>query len=74
MHQITTMCRVLGVSPGGYYARQKRAPWARAGADAKLSERIAESHRHWRATYGALRVHAELRAQGLRGDANQWRG
>jgi hypothetical protein len=35
------MCRVLGVSPGGYYARQKRASSARASADAKLSERIA---------------------------------
>jgi hypothetical protein len=25
MHGIVTMCRVLGVSPGGYYARQKTA-------------------------------------------------
>jgi putative transposase len=60
------MCRVLGVSPGGYYARQKRAPSARAGADAKLSERIAEIHHHSRATYGAPRIHAELRAQGIK--------
>jgi putative transposase len=60
------MCRVLGVFPGGYYARQKRAPSARAGADAELSGRIAEVHRHSRATYGAPRIHAELRAQGIR--------
>jgi putative transposase len=60
------MCRVLGVSPGGYYARQKRTPAARAGADAKLSERIAEIHRDSRATYGAPRIHAELRAQGIK--------
>jgi len=57
---------VLGVSPSGYYARQKRAPSARARADAELSERIAEIHRHSRATYGALRIQAELRAQGIR--------
>ena len=60
------MCRVLGVSPGGYYARQKRAPSARASADTKLSERIAEIHRDSRATYGAPRIHAELRAQGIK--------
>ena len=34
MHQIATMCRVLGVSPGGYYAQLKRPPSARARADA----------------------------------------
>ena len=60
------MCRVLGVSPGGYYARQKRAPSARASADAKLSERIAEIHRDSRATYGAPRIHAEFKAQGIK--------
>jgi putative transposase len=60
------MCRVLGVSPGSYYARQKRAPSARARADAELSRRIVEIHRHSRATYGAPRIHAELREQGIR--------
>jgi putative transposase len=60
------MCRILGVSPGGYYARQKRAPSARARADAELSGHIAEIHRYSRATYGAPRIHAELRAQGIR--------
>ena len=60
------MCRVLGVSPGGYYARQKRPPSARAQADAELSTRIAAIHRRSRATYGAPRIHVELREQGLR--------
>jgi len=66
MHGIATMCRVLGVSPGGYYARQKRPPSARAQADAELSTRIAAIHHRSRATYGAPRIQVELKAQGLR--------
>jgi len=66
MHGITTMCRVLGVSPGGYYARRARPPSARARADAALSVRIAEIHRRSRQTYGVPRIYAELRAQSLR--------
>ena len=66
MHPIATMCRVLGVSPGGYYARLKRPPSARARADGELSARIVEIHRRSRATYGAPRIHAELAEQGIR--------
>ena len=66
MHPIARMCRVLGVSPGGYYARPKRPPSARARADAELSDQIAAIHRRSRQTYGAPRVHAELKEQGVR--------
>ena len=66
MHPMATMCRVLGVSPGGYYARLERPSSARAQADAKLSRRMAEIHRSWHGTYGAPRIHAELAAQGIR--------
>jgi transposase InsO family protein len=66
MHGIATMCRVLGVSPGGYYARQKRPPSARAQTDVELSARIAAIHRRSRQTYGVPRIYAELQAQGLR--------
>jgi len=66
MHPIATMCRVLGVSPGGYYARRTRPPSARARADAELGARIAEIHRRSHATYGAPRIQVELREQGLR--------
>jgi putative transposase len=65
MHPIATMCRVLGVSPGGYYARRKRPPSARARADAELSLRIAEIHCRSHGTYGAPRIHVELTAQGI---------
>ncbi len=60
------MCRVLGVSPSGYYARQKRPSSARARTDAALSARIAAIHQRSRATYGAPRIHVELQEQGIR--------
>ena len=66
MHRVATMCRVLGVSPGGYYAQLKRPPSARATADAELSARIVEIHHCSRQTYGAPRIHAELKEQGIR--------
>jgi len=66
MHPIAITCRVLGVSPGGYYARLKRPPSARAFANAELSAQIAEIHRRSRATYGAPRIQVELAEHGIR--------
>ena len=60
------MCRVLAISTSGYYARQKRPCSARARTDAALSTRIAAIHQRSRATYGAPRIHIELREQGIR--------
>ena len=60
------MCRVLGVSPSGFYAWQKRPPSARSQADAQLSLRMRAIHQRSHATYGTPRVHAELRAEGLK--------
>jgi putative transposase len=60
------MCRVLGVSPSGYYAWQARPCSARAEADTLLTERIEKIHARSRETYGAPRVHAELRDEGVR--------
>lgn len=59
------MCRVLGVSPSGYYAWRHRKPSARARADAVLRERIRIVHAASYGTYGAPRVHAELKAAGV---------
>ena len=66
---LTLMCRVLGVSASGFYAAQQRAsapPSAHAQRDRALALRgravFAASGR----TYGAPRVHAELRAAGER--------
>jgi putative transposase len=60
------MCRILGVSPSGFYAWAKRAPSGRAQADARLIERIGAIHVTSHGTYGAPRIHAELAAQGIR--------
>jgi len=65
MHSIAAMCRVLGVSAGGYSTRLKRPPSLRPQADSELDRRIAEIHRRSNATYGVARIHAELDAQGI---------
>jgi putative transposase len=61
---IATMARVLGVSTAGYYAWSCRPPSARTEADAMLLKQIRTVHAISRATYGAPRVHAELKAEG----------
>ena len=60
------MAGVLGVSPAGYYAWAKRPPSAHAVADEALLKRIRTVHVGSRQTYGAPRVHAELREGGER--------
>src|SRR5947208_3230829 len=60
------MCRLLDVSSSGYYAGLSRAPSARKRSDAMLTERIGEIHARCGGTYGAPRVHAELREEGER--------
>jgi putative transposase len=63
---IATMARTLGVSKAGYYAWTSRQPSAHAVADAALLKRIRTVHLSSRQTYGAPRVHADLREQGER--------
>jgi putative transposase len=59
-HSVVRLCRLLGVSPSGYYAWRKRPASARAHADAALTTTIRAIHTGSRGTYGAPRVHAEL--------------
>jgi putative transposase len=61
---VSVMARVLGVSRAGYYAWSHRPSSARAMVDAALLKRIRTIHATSRETYGAPRVHAELRAGG----------
>ena len=48
-HHLTTLCRVLGVSPSGYWAWAGRPPSVRASADRELVEAIRTIHRASRA-------------------------
>jgi putative transposase len=61
---IAVMARVLGVSEAGFHAWRQRLPSAHAVADAALLKRLRTIHASSCETYGAPRVHAELRAEG----------
>ena len=61
---VRLMCRVLDVSPSGFYAAQTRAPSARAHQDQALLLKIRATHTKSRRRYGAPRVHEALQAQG----------
>jgi putative transposase len=63
---VRLMCRVLEVSPGGYYAAQGRPPSARAREDQRLRLAIRAAHTASQHRYGAPKIRAELQAQGLR--------
>ena len=65
-YAVTLLCRVLRVARSAYYAWARRGVSARARADAALATQIAAVHERSRRTYGAPRVHAELRAGGVR--------
>jgi putative transposase len=63
---VVVMCRVLGVSVSGFYAWKTRPESERAKADARLAVEVAASHKRSRGRYGSPRVHADLRARGVR--------
>jgi putative transposase len=52
---------VLGVARAGYHAWTSRPPSQRTLEDAYLGEQVRQIHARSRGTYGAPRVHAELR-------------
>ena len=58
---VEVCCRILEVSPSGYYAWLTRAPSARSLRHAWLTEQIQAVHTASRGTYGSRRVHPELR-------------
>jgi putative transposase len=55
------MCRVLSVNRTAFHAWQHRPPSDRALGDAWLTQKIREIHETSEGTYGAPRVHADLR-------------
>ena len=65
MYPIQTMCRAFGVSRAGFYAWRDREPSQRARNDAVLTTRIRTIHEASRESYGAPRIHAELKEAGV---------
>ena len=66
VYPVATQCRVLRVSPRGVYAWRQRTPSARAQADAVVTAKIRGFHARSRGTYGAPRIHEDLREDGVR--------
>ena len=60
-YPVAVTCEVLEIPRSSYYEAATRPLSARAVADAELTATIAAVHADSRGTYGAPRVHAELR-------------
>lgn len=69
--EVAKMAEVLGVSRSGYYAHHRRPQSARALEDEKLVTLIRLAWGKSRELYGAPRLTAELRSQGLRCGKNR---
>lgn len=68
---VRLMCRLLQVSPSGFYQAEARRlgrtpAGARTLANQRLTLAIRTAHAASHARYGAPKVHAELQAQGVR--------
>src|SRR5207344_1100303 len=61
---VRLMCRVLRVSPGGYYDWRRRPQGIRAARHDALVVAIEAIHGEVKARYGNRRIHAELVARG----------
>ena len=58
------MCRLLQVSPSGYYAWRSRSESQRSRTDRELTQAIRLIHAESDGTYGSPRIHVELKASG----------
>jgi putative transposase len=66
-HAVSRLCSVLNVSRQGYWAWKQRPPSRRRVEDERLKSLVRQAWRASDETYGAPRLHAELRlAGGLR--------
>lgn len=65
-YPIRLMCRLLKVSSSGYYAWRVRPQSRRARYSGELTRAIRRVHADSDGTYGSPRIHAELKAQGMR--------
>jgi transposase InsO family protein len=63
---LSDLCRVLSVSRSGFHAWRIRGKSMREHQDEQLAVEVVAVHERSRKTYGSPRVHAELRARGVR--------
>jgi transposase InsO family protein len=63
---VVRACALLEVSRSAYYEWAQERPSSRRQEDTELGQRVQKVHEASRETYGAPRVHQELRRQGLR--------
>lgn len=61
---IAVLCRVLAVSPSGFYASEARPESSHVQRDRDLGEKVAAAHAASGKRYGSPRVHADLKASG----------
>jgi hypothetical protein len=61
---VRLMCRVLGVSPSGFYGWRSRPESARSASNRQLLDDVRRIHAAHHRRYGSPRVHAALRAEG----------
>jgi putative transposase len=64
-HSVKRACELLEVSRAAYYEQRKHLPSRRALDDAELTRRIKVIHAESKGTYGAPRIHARLRREGI---------
>ena len=60
---VRRMCKVLAVSPSGYYAWRRRPVSKLKMANEKLVEQIEEIHAEFKGKYGSPRIHQELQEE-----------
>jgi putative transposase len=65
-YPVTLLCRVLGLARSGYYAWRVGSVSAHQERDQQLTAQIQTIFTDSRLTYGRVRIHAELKAQGVR--------
>ena len=64
-HPVGRVCRVLGVSRSGYYARRRRETPARVREDRRLKQQILAAHTEAEGCYGTPRIERALRTKGI---------
>ncbi len=63
-YPVVRMCKVLRVSPSGYYAYKSRAPSTREQEDEVLAQQVATRFTQSRGTYGTRRLRQDLKSVG----------